>query len=95
MGQIVDGEWQVETLEKLSSGGSFEREESNFRNWVTADGSAGPSGDGGFKAESGRYHLYVSYACPWAHRTLIFRALKGLEDLIPVSVVHPEMLDKG
>jgi putative glutathione S-transferase len=66
-----------------------------FRNWITADGAAGPTGDGGFKAEAGRYHLYVSYACPWAHRTLIFRALKGLTDLIDVSVVHPDMLDDG
>ena len=66
-----------------------------FRNWVTADGSAGPSGAGGFKAEAGRYHLYVSHACPWAHRALIFRALKGLDDLIDVSVVHPDMLGDG
>ena len=66
-----------------------------FRNWVTPDGSAGPSGEGGFAAESGRYHLYVSYACPWAHRTLIFRALKGLEEHIDVSVVHPDMLSDG
>lgn len=71
--------------------GEFIRWESGFRNWVTPDGSPGPSGAGGFKAEPGRYHLYVSYACPWAHRTLIFRALKGLEDAIAVSVVHPLM----
>ena len=71
--------------------GKFVRTESSFRNWVTKDGSAGPSGDEGFSAEPGRYHLYVSYACPWAHRALIFRALKGLEDVISVSVVHPLM----
>jgi putative glutathione S-transferase len=71
--------------------GEFIRSESSFRNWVTIDGSAGPTGEGGFAAEPGRYHLYVAYACPWAHRTLIFRALKGLEDVISVSVVHPLM----
>ena len=71
--------------------GEFVRSESSFRNWVTNDGSAGPTGEGGFAAEPGRYHLYVSYACPWAHRTLIFRTLKGLEDVISVSVVHPLM----
>ncbi len=71
--------------------GEFIRSESSFRNWVTKDGSAGPSGGAGFAAEPGRYHLYVSYACPWAHRTLIFRVLKGLQDVISVSVVHPLM----
>ena len=71
--------------------GEFVRSESGFRNWVTSDGSAGPTGEGGFAAEAGRYHLYVSHACPWAHRTMIFRALKGLEDVISVSVVHPLM----
>ena len=71
--------------------GKFVRTESSFRNWVTKDGSAGPSGDEGFPAEPGRYHLYVSYACPWAHRALIFRSLKGLEGVISVSVVHPLM----
>ena len=71
--------------------GEFIRWESGFRHWVTADGSAGPSGEGGFPAEPGRYHLYVSYACPWAHRTLILRTLKGLESAISVSVVHPLM----
>ena len=71
--------------------GEFIRSESSFRNWVTKDGGAGPSGEGGFAAEPDRYHLYVSYACPWAHRTLIFRVLKELEDVISVSVVHPLM----
>ena len=71
------------------------RSTAKFRNWVTADGRPGPSGEGGFEAEAGRYHLYVSLACPWAHRTLIFRVLKGLEDLIDVSVVHPDMLGDG
>ncbi|MEC9199857.1 MAG: glutathione S-transferase family protein, partial [Pseudomonadota bacterium] len=75
--------------------GKFQRDEAKFRNWVTADGTAGPSGKGGFKAESGRYHLYVSYACPWAHRALIFRAIKGLTDHISISVVHPDMLGEG
>jgi len=75
--------------------GEYQRKDSLFRHWVTADGSAGPSGDSGFAAEAGRYHLYVSLACPWAHRTLIFRKLKGLEGLISVSVVHPDMFESG
>ncbi len=75
--------------------GEYQRKASQFRHWITPDGSPGPSGQGGFKAEADRYHLYVSLACPWAHRTLIFRQLKGLEDLITVSVVHPDMHDKG
>jgi putative glutathione S-transferase len=75
--------------------GEFTRSESTFRNWVTKDGSPGSSGAGDFIAEPGRYHLYVSYACPWAHRTLIFRALKGLEDVISVSVVHPLMPEES
>ncbi|MGI3169304.1 glutathione S-transferase family protein [Pseudooceanicola sp. C21-150M6] len=95
MGQLIDGKWETESLSKLSNGGDFQRKASSFRSWVTADGSAGPTGDAGFKAESGRYHLYVAYACPWAHRTLIFRQIKGLADHITVSVVHPEMLDDG
>ncbi|MCC5965011.1 MAG: glutathione S-transferase family protein [Natronohydrobacter sp.] len=95
MGQLIDGEWSKEWYDTKKTGGAFKRDTSKFRNWVTADGSAGPSGEGGFKAEAGRYHLYVSLACPWAHRTLIFRALKGLEGLIDVSVVHPDMLEDG
>lgn len=75
--------------------GAFVRQQSQFRHWVTADGSAGPTGDGGFKAEPGRYHLYVSYNCPWAHRTLIFRALKKLQTIISVSVVHPQRTEQG
>lgn len=78
-------------MQEKRKSGEFIRSTSGFRNWITADGSAGPSGEGGFKAEANRYHLYVSYACPWAHRTLIFRTLKGLESLISVSVVHPLM----
>lgn len=95
MGLLVDGKWQDQWYDTKKSGGKFERESARFRNWVTADGAAGPSGEGGFKAESGRYHLYVSMACPWAHRTLIFRALKGLEKHITVSVVHPDMVENG
>ena len=95
MGLLVDGKWQDRWYDTDANGGKFERSESKFRNWVTADGSAGPGEDGGFKAESGRYHLYVSYACPWAHRALIFRKLKGLEPHIDVSVVHPHMLGDG
>lgn len=76
---------------KTNSDGEFVRQESRFHHWVTADGSPGPSGEGGFRAAPGRYHLYVSYACPWAHRTLIARALKGLESVVSVSVVHPLM----
>jgi putative glutathione S-transferase len=95
MGLLVDGQWQDQWYDTGSSGGRFVREDAGFRNWVTPDGSAGPSGAGGFQAERGRYHLYVSLACPWAHRTLIMRTLKTLEDLIPVSVVSPIMLDEG
>jgi putative glutathione S-transferase len=95
MGLLVNGVWQDRWYDTKSTGGRFERSETLFRNWVTPDGSAGPSGESGFKAEAGRYHLYVSLACPWAHRTLIFRKLKKLEDLISISVVHPLMLDEG
>ena len=95
MGLLVNGQWQDKWYDTKQSGGAFEREAAQLRNWVTADGSAGPTGTGGFKAESGRYHLYVSLACPWAHRTLIFRQLKQLEEHISVSIVSPDMLDQG
>ena len=95
MGLLVDGIWRDQWYDTKSTGGKFVRKDAAFRNFVTADGSAGPTGIGGFKAEAGRYHLYVSLACPWAHRTLIFRALKGFEDLISVSVVHPVMHENG
>ncbi|SLN68705.1 Glutathionyl-hydroquinone reductase YqjG [Roseivivax jejudonensis] len=95
MGVLVEGEWRDQWYDTKSTGGKFVRSETKFRNWITADGSAGPSGEGGFPAESGRYHLYVSYACPWAHRALVFRALKDLDDHIGVSVVHPDMLSEG
>ncbi|WP_273726630.1 glutathione S-transferase family protein [Brucella gallinifaecis] len=95
MGLLVDGKWHDVWYDTKSTQGRFERSKSQFRNWVTKDGSAGPTGKGGFKAEAGRYHLYVSYACPWAHRTLIFRALKKLEDVISVSVVDYLMVEEG
>ncbi len=95
MGLLVDGKWTDQWYDTKSTGGKFVRSAAQFRNWITADGSAGDSGKAGFQAESGRYHLYVSYACPWAHRTLIFRKLKGLEDHITVSAVHPDMFDEG
>ena len=95
MGILVDGVWKDQWYDTKSTGGAFKRSTSKYRNWITADGSAGPTGEGGFKAESGRYHLYVSLACPWAHRSLIFRAIKGLTDHIGVSIVHPDMLGDG
>lgn len=95
MGLLIDGQWHDQWYDTGATGGAFKRAEAKFRNWVTADGSAGISGGDGFKAKSGRYHLYVSLACPWAHRTLIFRQLKSLQDHIGVSVVHPDMLDEG
>lgn len=95
MGLLVDGKWVDQWYDTKSSGGRFIRKESQFRNWITKDGSPGPSGEGGFKSEKDRYHLYVSLACPWAHRTLIVRALKGLEDFISISVVNPLMLENG
>lgn len=94
MGQLIDGVWSTQWYDTKSTGGSFKRGQSAFRNWVTADGSAGPSGKGGFEAEADRYHLYVSYACPWASRALIFRKLKGLEAIIPYSVVSAKMADE-
>jgi glutathionyl-hydroquinone reductase len=95
MGLLIEGVWHDQWYDTKSTGGRFVRTEAAFRNWVMSDGSAGPVGEGGFEAEAGRYHLYVSLACPWAHRTLIFRKLKGLEDMISVSVVHWRMLDDG
>ena len=95
MGLLVDGQWQDQWYDTGKTGGCFVRSDAGFRNWVTSDGSAGPSGEGGLKAEADRYHLYVSLACPWAHRALIFRKLKRLDDLIPITVVDPLMLDEG
>lgn len=95
MGQLIDGKWDEGWYDTKKTGGRFVRSQTHFHNWITPDGAPGPSGTGGYKAESGRYHLYVSYACPWAHRTLVFRALKGLEPHIGVSVVHPDMLSDG
>ncbi|MCL4139652.1 UNVERIFIED_CONTAM: hypothetical protein GTU68_059465 [Idotea baltica] len=95
MGQLVDGIWQDARINTVKSDGSFDRASSLMRNWVTPDGQPGQSGHGGFAAVSGRYHLYVSYACPWAHRALIFRQIKQLSDHISISVVHPDMLGTG
>ncbi|AVE04396.1 MULTISPECIES: glutathione S-transferase family protein [Pseudomonas] len=94
MGLLIKGHWKDQWYES-SADGAFQREQAQRRNWVTTDGRPGPSGEGGFKAEAGRYHLYVSLACPWAHRTLILRKLKGLESLIDVSVVSWLMLENG
>lgn len=95
MGLLQNGKWVDQWYDTASTGGRFVRKASQFRNWITQDGSAGPSGIGGFQAEKDRYHLYVSHACPWAHRTMIFRILKGLEEMISYSVVHWLMLDEG
>lgn len=95
MGLLQDGKWIDRWYDTTATGGHFKRKPSRFRNWITTDGSPGPSGSGGFRAESGRYHLYVSHACPWAHRTMIFRRLKGLEGMISVSVVHWFMGENG
>ena len=95
MGLLVDGKWHDRWYDTRSTGGRFVRKDSQFRNWATPDGAPGPSGEGGFGAEPGRYHLYVSLACPWAHRTLIFRRLKGLEGMIGVSVVHWHIGEQG
>ncbi len=95
MGLLIDGQWHDRWYDTKATDGRFVRTEAQFRSWITADGSPGPSGDGGFKAEPDRYHLYVSYACPWAHRTLIYRVLKGLADMISVSVVDWFMGEVG
>jgi glutathionyl-hydroquinone reductase len=95
MGILIDGQWQDIWYPTEETQGRFVRSAAQFRNWITADGSAGPSGRAGFKAETGRYHLYVSYACPWANRTLIFRKIKGLEKTISLSVVHWHMAEEG
>lgn len=95
MGLLIEGKWHDQWYDTKSHKGQFVSGESQFRNWVTADGIADPTGNGGFKAEPGRYHLYVSLACPWAHRTLMMRELKGLQGLISISVVHPLMLEQG
>jgi glutathionyl-hydroquinone reductase len=95
MGLLVDGVWVDRWYDTSKTGGHFERKPSHFRNWITADGRPGPSGHGGFKAEPSRYHLYVSLACPWAHRAIIFRALKRLDDIIALSIVSPLMRDAG
>ena len=94
MGLLVDGVWQ-EHEPDTAKNGTFERRDTAFRNWITPDGRPGPTGQDGFRAMAGRYHLYVSLACPWAHRTLIMRALKGLQDIIPVSVTHWLMREQG
>lgn len=95
MGILIDGQWQNTWYPTEETQGRFIRSAAQFRNWITADGSAGPSGRAGFQAEAGRYHLYVSYACPWANRTLIFRKIKGLEKIISLSVVHWHMAEEG
>ena len=91
MGLLINGEWQDSWYDTSKTEGRFVRGDAAFRNWVTPTGDPGPTGSGGFKAEPGRYHLYVSLACPWAHRTLIFRKLKRLEQVISTSVVDPMM----
>ncbi|WP_298812616.1 glutathione S-transferase family protein [uncultured Roseibium sp.] len=95
MGLLVDGVWTDQWYDTKSTGGRFVRKDASFRNWITPDGAAGPTGTGGFKAEAGRYHLFVSYACPWAHRAMVFRKLKGLDELISLSAVQPLMLENG
>jgi glutathionyl-hydroquinone reductase len=94
-GEMIDGVWHTRFHDTKKTGGRFRRTEPTYRNWVTPDGSAGPSGTGGFPAARGRYHLYVSLACPWAHRTAVFRKLKGLEDVISMTEVEPVMGEEG
>jgi len=95
MGHFVDGVWKEDHYDPKQEGGQFVRVPSRFRHWVTPDGAAGPEGDGGFNAEPGRYHLYIAHGCPWAHRTLIFRKLKKLENAISLSIVAPAMEERG
>lgn len=95
MGLLIDGVWSDESALGRIEAGRYVRRESQFRNSITRDGAPGPTGAGGFAAEAGRYHLYISHACPWAHRTMIMRALKGLEDMISVSVTHWLMRENG
>ena len=94
---LVNGKWDADwqPVQNKDKDGRFIRQVSSFRHWITANGSPGPTGDGGFKAEAGRYHLYVAYICPWASRALAVRALKGLTELITVSVVNPRLSDQG
>jgi putative glutathione S-transferase len=95
MGLLINGKWTAKGHDTAATGGRFVRQATTFRNWITPDGRPGPTGGGGFTAERGRYHLYVSLACPWAHRTLIFRALKKLEPAISLSVTHWFMGEEG
>lgn len=95
MGLLINGLWHDQWYDTKANDGAFAREPTSFRHWITPTGTPGPTGDGGFSAESGRYHLYVSLACPWAHRTLIFRVLKNLQSHISVSIVSPDMLEQG
>ena len=94
---LVNGVWTADwdPVQKADAQGRFVRQTSSFRNWITPDGAPGPTGEGGFKAEAGRYRLYVAYICPWACRTLMARALKGLQDIVPVTVVNPRLSDQG
>jgi len=94
-GELIDGVWHTRFHNTKATAGRFQRGQPKYRNWVTSDGSAGPSGSGGFPAAAKRYHLYVSLACPWAHRTIVFRKLKGLEDVISMDVVEPVMGEEG
>jgi putative glutathione S-transferase len=95
MGLLIDGAWHDHWYDTSSTGGRFVRADAQFRSWVTRDGAPGPTGEGGHPAQAGRYHLYVSLACPWAHRTIIFRELKGLTKMIDMSVVHFHMAENG
>lgn len=95
MGALIDGKWHDVWYDTEATKGRFVRSESQFRNWITPDGSPGPTGRGGFKAEPDRYHLYVSFACPWAHRVLLYRKLKNLEALLPLSAVNLFMGSEG